>query len=294
MRGVVLCALALFGCIFASAKGLALGGGDGAQKGAAFPTASVSRGLPWQGRLGRGVLLQSSAVVRQVEEYASGGNFYGTSELVSLLERAASAVALRWPGSQLAVGELSSAGGGKLSGHHSHRNGRDADVAFYMKDRLGRASSFRRFVAFGSDGLSRRTSAALYFDDEKNWALVSAMLRDPQARVQYMFVAKQISTRLLMEGRRRGESDEFLRAAAAVMIQPKTGNKHASHFHVRIYCARDDRPQCEDSAPYWPWYDGTPPDGQYAELPTIRWRTPSVATPRPAAEPRASAAPRTI
>jgi hypothetical protein len=44
---------------------------------------------------------------------------------------------------------------------------------------------------------------------------------------------------------------------------------------VRIYCPRDDRPECQDSAPYWPWYDGTPPDGKHAELPIIRWRMPT-------------------
>lgn len=218
--------------------------------------------------------LRTNGLLHPVSDYVRQGNFYGTAELVSLLERTAQAIAARWPGSRLAVGELSAFRGGKLEGHHSHRNGRDADVAFFMHDAQGNASRFWRFVTFGSDGLALRTRQPLYFDDAKNWAMVSSMLRDTDARVQYMFVAQPIRTRLLMEGRRQAASEDFLRAAAAVLVEPKEGHKHGNHFHVRIYCARDDRPGCRDSEPYWPWYDGAPPAGQHAELPLIRWRTP--------------------
>jgi penicillin-insensitive murein endopeptidase len=287
------CSLALICCAFGAAKGAAL---DHTQPTRVTParTASLSSGLPWDGRLQRAVRLCVSAILRPVAECASRGNFYGTSELVSLLERTARTVAARWPGSQLSVGELSASKGGKIDGHHSHRSGRDADVAFFMRDERGRNSQFRRFVTFGSEGVARGSQRKLYFDDARNWAAVSAMLRDPDARVQYIFVAQSLRTRLLMEGRRRGETDQFLRTAAAVMVEPQEGHKHANHFHVRIYCPRDDRPECQDSAPYWPWYDGTPPDGQHAELPVIRWRTPSAAMQPSAAPPRASSTPRSI
>ncbi|HEX7478872.1 MAG TPA: hypothetical protein VF331_13785 [Polyangiales bacterium] len=38
--------------------------------------------------------------------------------------------------------------------------------------------------------------------------------------------------------------------AAAVMVEPKGGNRHESYFHVRIFCPRDDHPGCQDSKPY--------------------------------------------
>jgi penicillin-insensitive murein endopeptidase len=115
------------------------------------------------------------------------------------------------------------------------------------------------------------------------------MLRDQESRVQYMFVAQSIRTRLLMEARRQGETDEFLRAAAAVLVEPKERHKHDNHFHVRIYCPVNDRPHCQDSAPYWPWYEGAPPGGQYAELPLVRWRRASAEQPTssPGVDPRA-------
>jgi penicillin-insensitive murein endopeptidase len=206
-----------------------------------------------------------SAALRPVTVYARGGNFYGTSELVTLIERTAHAIAARWPGSQLSVGELSGPHGGKISGHRSHQNGRDVDIAFFMQDAEGRASPMHTFVTFNGQGNALRTRSKLYFDDARNWAMVATMLRAPEARVQYMFVAKRIRARLLNEGHRQGESEQFLRGAATVMVQPKRGHKHANHFHVRIYCASDDRPRCRDSAPYWPWYDAEKPAEEIAQ-----------------------------
>lgn len=290
----VMCGIALTCCAVAATKGNAL---DDTQPVHASParTNSLSSGLPWDGRLKRGVRLHANASIRPVSGCASRGIAYGTAELVSLLERTAQAVTSRWPGSQLSVGDLSAPKGGKLEGHHSHRSGRDVDVAFFMRDEQDRVSRFRHFVAFGGEGIAVRAKRTLRFDDAKNWAIVSTMLRDPTARVQYIFVAQPLRTRLLMQGRRQSEHDDFLRAAAAVLVEPREAQKHDDHFHVRIYCPRDDRPECQDSEPYWPWYDGPPPDGQYAQLPLIQWRVPSAPKPKSSPQPqRASTTPRAL
>lgn len=252
--------------------------GDARSIPATADSPSVSRGLPWDGRLSGAIRLSESALVRPMSRVAKRGNLFGTAELVGLVERSARAVAARWPDSQLVVGELSAAQGGKLAGHHSHRNGRDADLAFYVRDERGQIAQFLRFANFGVDGVTRFAARALRFDDARNWALVATLLRDVEARVQYIFVAESLRTRLLMEGRRRGESDAFLRVAAAVLVQPKEGRPHDDHFHVRIYCAVGDRPACRDTDPYWPWYEGVPPGAQLAELPIIRWVMPRAAS----------------
>lgn len=237
-------------------------------------SASHSQGLPSDGQLQRAVRLRPSAAIRLLPEVVPGGNFYGTAELVGLLEQAARAVQRRWADGRLTVGELSAARGGPISGHNSHRNGRDADLAFFMRDASGQPNTFWRFVSFGRTETADPTRR-FHFDDARNWSLVASMLRDASARIQYIFVSRPIRDRLLIEARRRGEGEEFLRVAAAVMVEPQKGHKHANHFHVRIYCAPDDRPECLDSEPYWPWYDGVPPARTYAELPTIRWRVPA-------------------
>ncbi len=251
-RAVGACSIALLCCALVAAPGAAL---DELPE---LPSAStsLSSGFPWAGRLVHAVRLHMGAALTPVPEYARSGNFYGTSELVGMLEHAAQRIHNRWPGSQLAVGELSGPRGGRLSGHRSHQSGRDVDVAFQMHDASGRAFRMHNFITFRGDGSALRVREKLYFDDAKNWAMVAAMLRAPAARVQYMFVAKRIRARLLAEGRRQGESEQLLQRAGTVLVQPKRGHKHANHFHVRIYCAQDDRPRCHDSAPYWPWYEG--------------------------------------
>lgn len=216
--------------------------------------------------------LPLTRTVRHLPRFERAGNFYGTAELVRMLRRSATAIARVWPGSRLTVGELSSARGGWIPGHHSHRNGRDVDVAFYMRDSRGRMLRALRFVPFAHLSAGHGRGPHQRFDDARNWALVASMLRDPEARVQYMFVAKPIRRRLLKAGYRAGAGQTFLRAAAAVMTEPKQGHKHGDHFHVRIFCARNDRPDCVDETPYWPWYDGHPPDGRFNDLPNIRWR----------------------
>lgn len=225
------------------------------------PRAPQSRsvGFPWDGRLEHGVELVDSAHVRRLGEYAPGGRFFGTAELVGLLERAAAAVARRFPGARLGVGELSRRGGGDIDGHGSHENGRDADLAFYMLDARGRPYEPFAFAEFDADGKGVPPNQMLRFDDARNWELVARLVSDPAVRVQYIFVGDAIRRRLLAEGRRRGASPRVLERAETLLMQPGRGHPHRNHFHIRVYCDPSDRPRCLDREPYWPWYPGTPP-----------------------------------
>ncbi|MGD8859688.1 MAG: penicillin-insensitive murein endopeptidase [Myxococcales bacterium] len=233
--------------------------------------AGVSIGTPRDGALRGGRLLREDHQIRYLARYAESGNFWGIDALVGALRRGARAVSTRWPGSRLSVGELSARRGGFLRGHRSHRSGRDADIGFYARDERGRFARLSRFLGFGRyTPLSGGTRVR--FDDARNWALVKALLSDPEARVQYLFVSRPIRARLLAHAHRRGDDDALLRRAAAVMLEPVRAEPHDDHFHLRIYCPQQHRDRCQDAAPYWPWYDGTPPDGTYAALPTIRWR----------------------
>lgn len=220
---------------------------------------SASIGFAFRGRLRRASLLEESTLVRHAGEYRAGGNFYGTAELVTLLERSAAHVARRLPGARLSVGELSRQNGGPIAGHRSHQNGRDVDIAFYMLDARGRPYDPFAFAAFDRLGHGMRPNESLRFDDDRNWELVSRLVADADARVQYIFVADTLKQRLLRAGRRRRAPGRVLARAEAVMVQPTHGHPHRNHFHVRIYCPPGDRPACEDREPYHAWYPGTPP-----------------------------------
>lgn len=227
--------------------------GPGARR---LPHGSRSIGLPFDGRLRRSVELRESDYIRRVTEYEPRGNFYGTWELVQLLERAAYRVARRIPGAKLSVGELSAREGGRIAGHASHQSGRDVDIAFYMLDGGGDPYPPGAFAAFDANGRGLAPNEGLRFDDARNWELVAKLVADGDARVQYIFVARHIKQRLLREGRRRGAPASVLHRAETVMVQPASGHRHANHFHVRIYCAPADRPSCRDQGPRHPWYPG--------------------------------------
>lgn len=224
----------------------------------ALPTSSRSVGWAWQGSLRNGVKVVESDYVRYVTEYTRNDYFYGTWELVQLVERAAWRVWSRLPGSRLSIGELSAEEGGDIPDHRSHESGRDVDIAFYMLDGSGEPFEPYAFAAFDGRGKGMGVNSGLRFDDARNWELVAKLVADGDARVQYMFVHHSIKRRLLAEGRRRGAPKVLLDRAEKVMVQP-TGHAHRNHFHVRIYCPPASRPSCKDRAPYHAWYPGTPP-----------------------------------
>lgn len=214
---------------------------------------SVSEGLPFEGRLRNAVLLEESDQVRYLGEYRQPGNFWGTRELVQLIERAAAHVSRRLPGSKLSVGELSARSGGHLDGHRSHQSGRDADLGFYMVAGSNPYPPFA-FAEFDRHGRGLPPNQMLSFDDERNWELVQRLVTDPDALVQYIFVAETLERRLIRVAERRGARPSIIRRAADAMTQPGHGHPHRNHFHLRIYCHPSDRPRCQDRPPFHSWY----------------------------------------
>jgi penicillin-insensitive murein endopeptidase len=227
---------------------------------------SRSLGFAWQGQLLRPMRVQESEYIRYVGEYASHGRFYGTWELVQLLERAARRVAFRLPGSKLQIGELSDQTGGRIDGHRSHQSGRDVDVGFYVTLPDGTPVATYAFANFDHRGAGKPPNQYLRFDDARNWELVAKLLSDGEARVQFIFVASFLKQRLLAEAKRRGAAASLIERAKTVLAEPAHGHPHRNHFHVRMYCPPADRGVCKERGPFWPWYPGEPPAGGYTKL----------------------------
>jgi penicillin-insensitive murein DD-endopeptidase len=219
---------------------------------------SRSLGYAWSGSLTRAVKLKPNANLRYVPEYAPSAHFFGTWQLVQLLERAAQRVAVKLPGARMSVGELSAQSGGNLPGHASHESGRDVDVGFYMLDAKKRPYDAFAFANFDDHGRGQKPNEGLVFDASRNWELVSRLVTDGDARVQYVFVAQGLKSLLLQEGKRQGAAKAVLERVTRALVPPRERHPHGNHFHVRIYCGPEERPKCRDEGPYWPWYPGTP------------------------------------
>lgn len=194
-----------------------------------------SVGSPTEGHLAGGAHLDDAPYLRIVPAYASGDVRWGLGALVGLLDRSARGVRRKYPDAVLSVGHLSRQGGGELDRHASHESGRDADVAFYVKDARGKPVYADHFVTFAADGTARTWPGAV-FDDARNWALVSALLSDPLSHVSHLFVSTPLRARLLAYAARAGAPAELQTRAAITMVQPHGALPHDDHFHVRISC----------------------------------------------------------
>jgi len=230
---------------------------NGQRRGETVSAESRSVGLTSDGGLLGGVRLGEGQLVRYVPSEVhgrDGGRFWGTAELVELVGRVAGEMHRHYPSTPMSVGELSAERGGSVPGHRSHQAGRDADIAFYMRDENGRRVLPDTLVGIGDRGWSTRgPQGRLQFDAEANWRLVAALLADPRINVQFIFVAEHVQWMLLDEAENQRAPHELIQRARALMHEPED-NPHANHFHVRIFCARNDRPRCRDDAPLRPLY----------------------------------------
>lgn len=193
-----------------------------------------------------------------------GANF-GTDEIVVAIQRAAKRVAKEHPGGILGVADLSQKGGGESPLHRSHENGHDADLIYYALDDEGEPvlppSAMPRYGAKLRSLPGRPTPNVVFeefaprrFDVRRNWALVRALLQDPDIEVQFLFIHNRLRSALLQYAKARHEDEELIEHAEAVLRQPGDTLPHDDHLHLRIYCAPSDRALgCQDGGPLRFW-----------------------------------------
>jgi penicillin-insensitive murein endopeptidase len=224
-----------------------------------YRSRSVSCGSANKGSLSRAAALPIRGWAHRIPRpWSRRGRRYGSTQLVRMLRRAAARVARRYPGSILGVADMSSRRGGATGGHRSHQSGRDVDLLYYAIDRRGRMVRHDHFMpiydSYGRATSARRPTASKriperFFDLARNWALVKAMLNDPDAEVQYIFVAQRIEKWLLAYARATGERRALISQAARVMMKPTHDAGHDDHMHVRVRCSDRDVSlgRCSDS-----------------------------------------------
>lgn len=232
----------------------------------------------WHGSIGspsRGVLVDGAQLPRETEglRWLRGNDrHWGSRRFTAAIERAASRVARERPGEHLLVGDLSTpTGGGPLSPHFSHRSGVDADLLLYVTTLEGVPVDSPGFVHFGADGIARDEAHGrwLRVDLDRQWLLVRALLEDPEARIQWIFVSDVLQAMLLEWALARGEPGEIIRRAQTVMLQPNPGGVHDDHMHVRTTCSPEEMVAgCEPIGPRRPWlsYELPPPSDRDADL----------------------------
>lgn len=226
---------------------------------------SVSTGLTSRGRIRRPAKLElTGAGFKVPTRWQERGFQYGVEELVAALGRAAEKVRGRAKKVTLGIADLSPQRGGKSKWHSSHQSGRDVDLIFYSSDAEGRplAPPERDMIRYDGEGKPYLRGSQTRYDDElwqarrfdtaRNWALVEALLTDPTVRVQWIFVSQPLEDKLLDYATRQKRPRWLIEYARTVMYDPPDAPTHSDHFHLRIYCPRDDRFHgCVDRGVVW-------------------------------------------
>ena len=216
------------------------------------PQLSGAIGMPHRGVLKNGTTLDGAGAGYRF--LRDNGRHSALPRFAAAIARAAKSIAETRPGAPLMIGDLSTAhGGGPLLPHFSHRSGVDADLLLLMTTPAGVPIVSPGFLSVGADGLAQDAEHGmrLYrFDVERQWLLVRALLVDPEARVQWIFIQDNLRAMLLQWAVARGEPIAVLQRAAEVMAQPNPGGEHDDHIHVRTACnARETALGCEPFGP---------------------------------------------
>ena len=225
---------------------------------------SVSLGLHSKGALLRGAAMPPEGTGYLVHtDWRARRHCYGTDEMVRWLTDVFATANQADPDSVVYLGDLSARQGGDVSKHRSHGSGRDVDIFLMASDTEGRAlHDLPAMIHFGADGRAARWSPGktghpikqpvpdARFDARRNWAIVRAMLSNPTAAVQWIFIDDALGASLVAEGEREGAPPEILGKARAFLHQPTDAQPHDDHMHVRIFCAPTDRRfGCTDKGP---------------------------------------------
>lgn len=209
----------------------------------------------------RGVLTGAAELPKEGDGFKwlrQDDRHFGVPRFVAAIERAAGKVAKERPGGVLAIGDLSTARGGQLLPHLSHRTGRDADLLLYLVTPQGAPVESPGFVHVGNDGLAwdDKGKRFLRFDVERQWLLVKTLVEDPEARIQWVFASRNVRALLIDWARARGEKPETIVRAMEIMLQPQPGGPHDDHVHIRTACtASEVASGCEPTGPKRAWLD---------------------------------------
>jgi penicillin-insensitive murein endopeptidase len=224
----------------------------------ALPThASADTSAPGSvscGAANRGALAGANAIPDTGEGFVTPdpwrdrGLRYATDELIGLIQRASAQVA-RQHGGTLGVADLSAERGGAVARHASHQSGRDADLIYYAIDRTGDPMPPDRYMAYyGVDGRSISAEAPepangiheRFFDLERNWALVTALVNDPQVRVYRIFVSTRVRDWLMAYAQATRAPADLVTRVRSVLSTARDTGTHQDHMHLRIACSADD------------------------------------------------------
>ena len=151
---------------------------------------------------------------------------YGTRSTVQKIQQIFERFQKKQKGVTVVMGDLSARGGGALSGHVSHQDGRDVDIGWVFKKGKGNDRNFTRGT---EDNL----------DVPRTWALVHEFLKT--GAVQFIFIDHNVQELLYEEAKKRkvpadqlSQWFQYPRPAHRLYGIVRHWPAHNDHMHVRF------------------------------------------------------------
>lgn len=169
---------------------------------------------------------------------------WSTFDMSTILQTTAASVhALHPDGERMQIGDIAQKVGGFLSGHASHQNGLDADVAYFRKDHHEQDPAVNGFAYIY---VQKGGVLDPVFDVARNWDAYKAIA--DTGRLDRIFMDPVIKRGFCAYAKTTGE----LESRKELLRRLRPLENHQDHFHVRITCPIDS-PKCQAQLP--------PPEG---------------------------------
>lgn len=189
------------------------------------PSGGVSWGWPNGGRLLNGVMIPENPALYTVRNILHS---YGSTHAIQTLQRALAAFRLKTKyDGEVLLWDMSVKRGGRFGPHHSHRSGRDVDIAIPVKH--------------GYPPETPPSDDAV--DWNATWALIKAFV--DTGDVKYIFLSRQRQVELyktaVASGATAEQLEEYIqypRTAKYGIVRHSSG--HHCHLHVRFACGPDE------------------------------------------------------
>lgn len=179
---------------------------------------------------------------------------YGSRDLIEILETVALEFRNWNPDSErLQIGDISAKTGGTISGHASHQNGLDVDLAYFRKNHHEQPLSFT--TGFDESFVSSKGAISSNFDTARSWKFLSLLIAT--GRIERIFVDSAIKREFChyYHSGATSTADDFNSDGTEMLRHLRPLDHHDDHWHVRITCPADS-PKCIPQTPPVPPGDG--------------------------------------
>lgn len=167
-----------------------------------------------------------------IHMYRANNRFWGTSQMINMLEATAVDMETKYPGrDRLQIEDIGQQTGGDIDHHASHENGLDVDIGYYKTNGIEHDPIAKNQIY--ADSMVIKNKVIPNFDVERNWELVKTLHR--HADVQKIFMDNLLKKAICSYTKSNGDYLKY----QPILRSLRHVDNHKDHLHVRIRCPKN-------------------------------------------------------